>query len=622
MRSHGHDGKELLDKELDVEELPIESLHSESLHRESLHSESLHSESLHSDERESWEEFSRRAWWEQARGFPSLFLERLKLSFSKAVLRPLSAKQYSAELHSAELLDDDQQLNVEGLETDEREGWEEFIRPPLWKRVLLFPFLIIAWLIRGIVIVITFPFISLNPAQRRMFLWGIPALLCMAMVVNGVFFTWMNQDTIKRRYVSRMQEAINLKDFNLASVLAERIIQDSDDVDQPMRFAYAMVLAEKGDREKSLSIINDLAPDDEAGFAGAHQFKAGMLAKELQQHRDEESLRKFRWHLENADTKSSEQIETLWAVYYSIANQEDKVVEHMERASRINPSHLITLSEMYRKQGKTLEADRTLVEAEKIFDRQLQEDPLTTATRLKLSLIKSKLRKMDEAEQLLLTGVALNSDSAIRRSAADFYLMRFDSLRGEKQPFEKQFAYLQKSIAIDSSYMPAYDRLVSLYASCPDTESVQKLKQLLRDMIVEGKSSAMAHFALSSVLLLDGDANESESHLRQSFKLDARMPVVCNNLAWILANNSNANQLAEAYQLATQAVSAEPKNAEFRDTLGLVLMKQEKYEEAIAEFEKVLPAAGSKKPVHRNLANCYQKLGREEMANSHAEKGK
>jgi Tfp pilus assembly protein PilF len=60
----------------------------------------------------------------------------------------------------------------------------------------------------------------------------------------------------------------------------------------------------------------------------------------------------------------------------------------------------------------------------------------------------------------------------------------------------------------------------------------------------------------------------------------------------------------------------------FRDTLGLVLMKQEKYEEAITEFEKVLPAAGSKKPVHRNLAICYQKLGRLEMAKSHADKSK
>ena len=489
---------------------------------------------------------------------------------------------------------------------------------------LLIPFLIPVWLLIGIFKALTFPFRFgwLHEERRRMLLWGIPALACMTLVLTGVIYTWLNHNTIKGRYLGRMQQAIELKDFNLASVLAERVIQESPEVDPLMRLRYAIILAEKGDNDKALSIINDLAPDEEIGFAAAHQMKAAQFAQQIQQNRDEDTIKKFRWHLDHANTESSEQLETLWALYYSTVNQDDEVIVHMERAARLNPTHLITLSEIYRKQRKVMESDRTLVEAEAIFDRMLRDEPLAREVRLKLALVKSKLRKIDEAELVLLTGIALNNDSAMRRSAADFYLMRYDLLRTDKEPFDKQFAYIQKAIALDSNYIPAYDRLVSLYANSPDNKSVQELKQLLRDMIVDGKSAAMAHFALSSILLLDGDANESQSHLRQAFKLDAKMPVVCNNLAWIMANNSNVNQLAEAYQLASQAVAAEPNNAEFRDTLGSVLMKQEKYEEAITEFERVLPAAGSKKPVHRNLAICYEKLGRKEMAKSHAEKAK
>jgi len=210
----------------------------------------------------------------------------------------------------------------------------------------------------------------------------------------------------------------------------------------------------------------------------------------------------------------------------------------------------------------------------------------------------------------------------MRRSAADFYLMRFDLLSTEKEPFDKQFAYLQKAIALDSDYIPTFNRLINLYANSRDNRRTQELTQLLHDMIEEGKSAAIAHFALSSILLMDGDAKGSESQLRKSLKLDPMTAVVCNNLAWSLANNSESNQLEEAYQLATKAVAADPRNAEFRDTLGFVLMKQEKFEEAITEFERALPSAVLKKPVHINLAICYEKLGRQEMAKSHAEKSK
>ena len=568
MRSNGRDGKKLYDGEL-----------------------------------ESWEEFSRMVLWKRLLGFPFFLLARLRDIVIDVVMLPLS-------------------LGLFGR--DEPEPWDESTRPGQWKRVLFYPFILPVWIARGVIEAVTFPFYSETFAteRRRMLLWGLPAVICMAMVLTGIIYIWFNNETIKGRYFQRMQEAIANKDFNLASVLAERVIQQSSEVDPMMRLRYAMILSEKGDHYKAIAIIDDLAPDDKIGFAGAHQHKAARLGEELQTRQDTEKLKKFRWHLDHANMQSSEQFETLWALYYSIVDQNDKVIEHLERASRSNPSHLIKLSEIYHKNGNFVGAERTLVSAEAIFDKKLRDDPFAKAVRLQLALIKSKLRRVEEAEQILLTGVALNGDAEMRRSTADFYLMRYDLLRKEKQPFEKQFVFLQKSISLDSTYIPAYDRLVSLYANCPDKESLQEMKKLLRDMIVEGKSAAMAHVALGSILLLDGDSKESQSHLRQAFKLDTKMPVVCNNLAWLLVNSADSKQLDEAYQLATQAVAAQPNNAEFRDTLGLVLMKQEKYEEAITEFEKILPAAGSKNPVHRNLAICYQKLGRLEMAKSHADKSK
>jgi Tfp pilus assembly protein PilF len=129
----------------------------------------------------------------------------------------------------------------------------------------------------------------------------------------------------------------------------------------------------------------------------------------------------------------------------------------------------------------------------------------------------------------------------------------------------------------------------------------------------------MAHFALGSLLWTDGKIEDSNWHLRQSFKIDPKMPLVCNNMAWMIAH-SESGQLDEAMDLVKQALLVQPDRAEFRDTLGVILMKQEKYDEAIAEFEAILSNPALKKSIHRNLAICYQKIGKSSLAKAHAEK--
>ena len=109
-------------------------------------------------------------------------------------------------------------------------------------------------------------------------------------------------------------------------------------------------------------------------------------------------------------------------------------------------------------------------------------------------------------------------------------------------------------------------------------------------------------------------------HIEKAFQLDPRFAVVANNLAWILANDEENKDLERAYELSKDVVEHFPRNPLFRDTYATVLMEQEKYQEALVEFEKALATIKGKKNVHTKLAFIYGELGMVDMKEVHLRK--
>jgi uncharacterized protein HemY len=57
-----------------------------------------------------------------------------------------------------------------------------------------------------------------------------------------------------------------------------------------------------------------------------------------------------------------------------------------------------------------------------------------------------------------------------------------------------------------------------------------------------------------------------------------------------------------------------PSSASYRDTLGLVLVKQGRWTEAIAEFELSLLNSQNPIPTLEKIAQCYQELGQRDLS--------
>jgi predicted Zn-dependent protease len=113
-----------------------------------------------------------------------------------------------------------------------------------------------------------------------------------------------------------------------------------------------------------------------------------------------------------------------------------------------------------------------------------------------------------------------------------------------------------------------------------------------------------------------GNAEQGIRHLELAFAGLPEMPAVANNLAWALAHAEQPD-LVRAEQLADAAIRAEPRNAEFRETRGIILAKLGKTKQAITDLESALSVFPKRQRIHQELAQLYQQLGDAELAAYH-----
>ena len=106
---------------------------------------------------------------------------------------------------------------------------------------------------------------------------------------------------------------------------------------------------------------------------------------------------------------------------------------------------------------------------------------------------------------------------------------------------------------------------------------------------------------------------EYRIHLYEAIlEIDAGNVFMMNNLAYLLA--VQGNDLARAKELALKAVTAEPENASYLDTLGWVLFKLGEYDKARDILDKAAGIDTREPEILDHLAQVYEKLGNPQRA--------
>lgn len=249
------------------------------------------------------------------------------------------------------------------------------------------------------------------------------------------------------------------------------------------------------------------------------------------------------------------------------------------------------------------EAGRS-AESRELLGKMLKQSPKDQDLRLAYALISLESGDFASAERELKTLQRQKERSA----AAAFYLGRLEEQRGNNTAALRWYAQAQGGeFAIESllrmaqidfkegRITPARQRLNQARALSPSDEERVRLflleAQLLRqsermqeafDLLNQAlnESAGEPDLLYSRALLADqlGQHAEAEADLRAILAQDPQNPEALNALGFLLADRNV--KLDEAYVLISQSLKLDPKNAATIDSMGWVLFRMGKFNEA------------------------------------------
>jgi tetratricopeptide (TPR) repeat protein len=131
-------------------------------------------------------------------------------------------------------------------------------------------------------------------------------------------------------------------------------------------------------------------------------------------------------------------------------------------------------------------------------------------------------------------------------------------------------------------------------------------RQRLEAILVSDKGNLTARRWIGNIEAMRGDMNKAIEHFQQVVASDPNDAQAANNLAYLLTEYRNDNDMALKY--AQKAVELEPATPEFSDTLGWVLYRKGLYDPAIKYLERA--SSNPRNVVWKyHLAMAYTKGG-------------
>lgn len=156
------------------------------------------------------------------------------------------------------------------------------------------------------------------------------------------------------------------------------------------------------------------------------------------------------------------------------------------------------------------------------------------------------------------------------------------------------------------------------YYSRQFEEAIEKMEKVIADFpqpVPQVRDIVrQAQHTLSNIHVLRGDNRKGEEILEAIYKEDPDDEQINNDLGYLYADQGK--NLEQAESMIRKAVAAKPENGAYLDSMGWVLFKQEKYEEALPWLEKAvknLQGSGDE-TLWEHLAEVYDRVRQPEKA--------
>jgi tetratricopeptide (TPR) repeat protein len=470
----------------------------------------------------------------------------------------------------------------------------------------------------------------------RRLLYGLPALLVLFGTVSlGLAMARLDNAQLAKSNLERAQELVSANHERAALTHAEAASRlNPNDPSGLMALAY--LSGRTGDHVRQKAILSSLAPNDRLGHPPAHLALARLLLAESPTKPNQFSVAAEKQLLRVAtqDGELGIAANTLLGASYWDAGSLKEAVQHLRRAPAKSEARVL-LAKAYSSLGDFEPAAAEAKACREEFESRLRSNPADARSRYLLSECLSILKEFGGAIKVCDEGIGV---AGTKQEAIDNLLSRRNetyvtwlvALESAPKPdVALRFAVLEKALSV----APADVRFLARLLAYTDPQSTEgaKARTLLNEQLTRGRNIGLAHFVLGTYAWSEHDRAKSEAdrkehlrsaefHLELAHKTMSQDANILNNLAWVVANASQP-QLERALLLSNSAIERVPNFPEYRHTRGHILMKMERWKDAVLDLEFAL--AGGAYPdqanLHVSLAKTYEKLGDVKMAALHRE---
>ena len=446
---------------------------------------------------------------------------------------------------------------------------------------------------------------------------------------------------------SQSEEAEDPRDKLLSELRTEEDIYlkkliSMNNTEPEYRFRLAMAKL-RTDPGQGISILKSLAPEDEAGFSKAHRYLANYYAS-LRASSQSDALANAELALAHSNfclkrdknDKLAKAIKAQLLMNQGRLNESYELFSELFEEEPVFYSQLLQINErMDRENLNQSILERALLSYNERLSREKLNNRNWVAVWQQMIGCYRELKDYERAAELLETeidrlstgGDAEDSPEMIQtvrprrvflqKLLANIYLNWTGSVLAEKN-LDKATKLNGLELAKEAYRLgptnPDVLRLITRLATDKDPEISDAAKEIYNPYEHFGAPAAVLNELGASSMQAD-DFDGAVRFFELARKKDPNNPMILNNLSysWLRSKDQNAARALQLVDQGLRLISGNPRwgryRSNFLDTRGTALMNLDRYEEAIAAFEKALTSRPEDVSLLKQLVQCYQKAG-------------
>ncbi|QEF99464.1 hypothetical protein Mal15_35290 [Stieleria maiorica] len=503
-------------------------------------------------------------------------------------------------------------------------SWTQAVNPLYW----------IAWGGRFFVSwIVSRPYRTLAPS--------LPAIV-VAVVLFAVVVIIVRRDqaTTQTIYLDTLRTSLAEGNTAVASVAVQRLLAiDPDNLEH--QYQLAMLDDELGKKESARMAIYRLAIQEEHGPAALWMLKALIYqdvpsaggennAQEIelilraQWSEDEKKIchRCATVAMTNLPSQRAIFAKKIYARFLAEIGASRDALALYESIADVDPAVNLVAAQLAHRlaqqNGDYLTVQEFAKDAIRFIRPELLADPTSIEKRLNLAQALVLDEQDEKAFEVLTEGYQLTRDALLLAAAGEARIFTAERLKravGVRETLAERGPILYEALELAPKSPVVLEAVVQFSIECSEADD-HDLRSV-RKKLLSGVDPPAMHFIEGTVALLSGDSESAQRHLSLAANEWKNMAGLLNNLAVTLSQNGDSRQLPQALRLSDAALDQLPGHPYLLETRGQILLKLERYSDAIVDLEAALKEPAMRPLAHPALAIAYEKIGEEDLASQH-----